>query len=326
MGISNFDVIQANLIIGAGIVTQGNVWHVKPRTGSDGNDGKSPKRALQTLAKALSVATADQNDVVFLYAESNTASLTTDYQSATLDWNKNAVHLIGVNGGQFLGQRSRVAFISTYATASNLFTLSANDCMIQGIEFFGGVNSANPLGGVKVTGDRNHFKNCQISGIGHATMDIADAYSLGLSGSENLIEDCYIGLDTVTLGASANSQIVTLAGGTGARNIIRNCIITTYTNHATNNVFLRVPASTIDRFLLLEDCKFLNPIDSGSTALTQAAVIAAGGSPAGTVMLVGSKTGIFGATDWNSTDSGNVTAINGTVTAATYGLAVDVTR
>ena len=46
----------------------------------------------------------------------------------------------------------------------------------------------------------------------------------------------------------------------------------------------------------------------------------------GTVLLVGAKTGVFGATDWNATDSGNVTAINGSVTAGTYGLAVDVTR
>jgi hypothetical protein len=60
--------------------------------------------------------------------------------------------------------------------------------------------------------------------------------------------------------------------------------------------------------------------------MTQGAVVASGGSPAGSVLLVGPGTGLFGATDWNSTDSGNVTAISGTVTAATFGLATDVTR
>jgi hypothetical protein len=29
--------------------TQGNIWHVKPSSGLDGNDGTSPDKALKTL-------------------------------------------------------------------------------------------------------------------------------------------------------------------------------------------------------------------------------------------------------------------------------------
>ena len=128
-------------------------------------------------------------------------------------------------------------------------------------------------------------------------------------------------MDTVTLGAAANSQIVCSAAAT--RNWFRNCRVMTYTNHATNNCFLRAPSGSLDRELVFEDTQFVNPIDSSSTNLTQAFVVVSNG---GTVLLVGAKTGVFGATDWNATDSGNVTAINGSVTAGTYGLAVDVTR
>ena len=98
---------------------QGNVFHVKPSSGNNGNTGDHPDAAFKTLSYALGKATADQNDVILLYAESNTAGSTTDYQSTTLDWNKDMVHLIGVNAGQKLSQRSRVALISTYDTASN---------------------------------------------------------------------------------------------------------------------------------------------------------------------------------------------------------------
>ena len=82
MGVTHFDVVQANVLIGAGLMTQGNVYHVKPSTGSDGHSGTSPDEAVKTVSKALSLCTANQNDVVLLYAQSNTASATTDYQSA----------------------------------------------------------------------------------------------------------------------------------------------------------------------------------------------------------------------------------------------------
>src|SRR5690242_5016946 len=109
--------------------TQGNIYVVNPRYGSDNAPGtfQSP---LQTLAAALDRATAGQNDIIYLCAASNTASLTTSYQTATLNWNKDLVHLIGVNDSPQIGQRSRVAFQAAYNTASNLFTLSANGCLI----------------------------------------------------------------------------------------------------------------------------------------------------------------------------------------------------
>lgn len=316
------DAINA-LISGQGILSQGNVWWVRPTNGADTNDGLSPASAFRSLTAALAAAVANQNDVVLLCAEGNTASVTTNYQAATLNWNKDLVHLIGVNSGPMIGQRSRVALVGTYATASNLFTHSANGCLIVNLEFFAGVASALPTGCLNLTGQRNHFVNCQISGMGNAANDIAGAYSLRLGAAqENLLENCYIGLDTVTLGAAANSQILCASAAT--RNIFKNCKIATYTNHATNNNFLRAPTGSLDRWLMFEDCQFINPIDASSTNLTQAMIVAS--DAGGSVLLVGSKTGVLGATDWNSTDSGNVTAVNGTVTAGTFGLAVDVTR
>jgi len=259
MGTTNFDVIQANAIIGANVLTQGKIWHVKPGTGSDGNTGRSPSKALATLTKALSLATADQNDVVLLYAQSNSAGSTTarvtTAGAAALDWNKNLVHLIGVNNNGFIGQRSRIAFDADFVTATNLFTLSAAGCLIQNVHFFAGVVDTNPTGCFLMSGERNHIVNCHIAGIGDDANDISGAYSLKLTGHENLFERCVIGLDTIARGTQANSGLLVDGGAT--RNKFSDCLFTAFLEHATNHVHVRLNDTTaIDRWLWFHNCLF----------------------------------------------------------------------
>lgn len=257
MGVTNFDVVQANLFLGGSVLTQGNQFFVKPRTGSDGASGRSPKEALKTLAAALSRCVANQNDIVFLISEHNdTAASTTDQQSATLDWNKDLVHLIGINAGGPVSMRSRIGFTSSYDTASNLFTLSADACRIENIHFFAGVAGTNPTGCMKVTGDRNLIRNCHIAGIGNNNNDIAGAYSLLLdAGHENLFDDCTIGLDTIARGTAANSGL--LVDGSSSRNEFRGCRFIAQVEHATNHVHVRLADTTaIDRYLLFKECVF----------------------------------------------------------------------
>lgn len=257
MGTTNFDVIQANAFLGAQFLTQGRTWYVKPRTGSDGADGKSPRTAFKTLAQALSAATANQNDVVFLFAEGNSSANCTDYQSATLDWNKDLVHLIGVNAGGSISQRSRVALLSTYDTASNLFTLSANGCLIANIAFYAGVAGTNPTGCVKVTGNRNRFVRCHLVGIGNTANDIAGAYSLKLDAAEeNEFDHCVIGLFTVARGAQLNAEI--LFDTAAKENLFENCRIVSQVSHASNHVLVEVADATgVDAFNYFQGCKFL---------------------------------------------------------------------
>ncbi len=236
-------------------VTQGNVYFVKPSSGSDGNDGKTPATAFKTLATALGAATANQNDIIYMFAESNTAANTTDYQSSNLAWNKDAVHLIGVNCMPFMGQRSRIAPLSTATAFADLFTLSANNCMIANIEFFQGAMATNPSAAstcVKVTGQRNHILNCQISGMGDiaGSLDDAGSNSLTLSGSENLFENCYIGLDTVIRATSVTEVVIS----GGARNIFKDCQFETYTSGSTFKM-VSINAAC-DRFIKFLNCDF----------------------------------------------------------------------
>jgi hypothetical protein len=280
-----------------GIMTQGQAWFVKPYSGNDGNSGKRPDRAVKTLAKALSLATADQNDTVYLMAESNTSANTTDYQSSQLDWNKDGVHLIGVNAGSFIGQRSRIAQISTWTSANPLFKLSADNCLIANLGLFSGVADATTLGCMTVTGTRNKIYNCQISGIGNAANDIADAYSLYLNGAaENIFERCYIGLDTIPRSTNTNSEI--RVAGSATRNTFLDCTVVSQIGHATYHPYVYLSGATaIDRWLHFKRCTFLN--FATNYGFTQAVVFLHSATPTAGVIWVETSSAM--ATNWSAT-------------------------
>jgi hypothetical protein len=282
-GISSFGMP----ILGSPFVTQGKYWFVKPSSGSDAWDGTTPDTAFKTLAKALSAATANRNDIVFLFSESDTAASTTDYQSATLDWNKDLVHLVGVGSPSPMSNRARVAFISTYVTASNLFTLSADGCIVNNIAFFAEVASANPTGAFLLTGSRNYIHRCHIAGIGHDTMDTAGAYTLKVDGAQECeFNDCRIGLNTIAAGTAANSEILI---DSATKNVMwRNCHIFRRIEHATNHPLVKLAdATAIEEMIEFEDCRFISTstnygtIQSGAfklTAdLTQGIILISGG-------------------------------------------------
>ncbi len=237
--------------------TQGNVYHVKPYTGSDGDTGLNPNNALKTVLAAYNKCTANRNDIVRFYGEGNSADYCSDRIATTFTWAKDCTHLIGINSGVSVSPRSRIAFKSTYATASNLFTLSASGCYFAHLNFFAGVASTNPTGCLKVTGARNRFERCHIAGIGASTNDIASAYSLMLDAAqENEFDHCRIGLFTIGRGAQLNSEI--LFDGAAKENTFANCAIVSQMTHASNHVLVEVVDATgVDAFNYFEGCKFL---------------------------------------------------------------------
>jgi hypothetical protein len=198
-----------------------------------------------------------------------------------------------------IGQRSRVAFVSTYDTASNLFTLSADNCLIANIEFFAGVAGTNPTGCVLVTGQRNRFFNCQISGIGNAANDISGAYSLkvGYPAAENIFSHCYIGLDTV-IRATATQEIQITGTGTGTRvprTIFEDCFIASYTSGST---FKALATSYADRFVLLKNCTIYTV--QGITSAVAPTGAISNSNLNGMVLL--QNTGVFGYADVTTAD------------------------
>lgn len=265
----------------------------------DINDGLSPQTALKTLAWALLLATADQNDTVVLYAQSNTAAYTFDMMTSALDWNKNGVHIFGVCAEDFIGQRAGLRMATTTTAITDMFTVSAHNCLIANMQIFQGdytLASGSPRALV-VSGMRNRFVNCQISGAGDTggSMDVAGARSLAVTGAENLFRHCYIGLNTVIRGTMTTEVYLT----TGARNVFEDCMIDSYTSLST---FKAVTVGASDRFVMFKN-SILNAVQNITSAVAPTGAIASG-SINGSVLLF--NTGVFGYADVTTNDDSKV--------------------
>lgn len=307
-----------------GLFTTGKVWFLKPGTGSDNNNGKKPNQAVKTWAKAHTLARADKNDIIYVIAEDNSASGTTDYQSSTLTLSKDGVHYVGVNSGSFTGQRSRIAQLSTATGVAPLVTFSASNASMRNIHIFHGVNDAtSKTAAISVTGERNYFYKSHFAGIGHATMDVADNCSLQVSGgAENHFDTCHIGLSTIARGSAANSEI--RLESSAVRNLFTDCVVDTYAE-AAGHQFVLVPTNGLDRWNIFKNTVFVNmPTgDASGTTMTEAFDVVGGGSPDGIIILEGCT--VYGATDWEAaTVSGKVMIRTDGGTAATAGLSADV--
>ena len=303
------------------LLTQGKVLHVKPSSGLDAQDGLSPDTALKTLSKALSLATANKNDIVLLYAENNTAASTFDMLTAALDWNKDGVHLIGVGAGPFIGSRAGLRNATTATTIEDLFTVSADNCLIANIAVFHGdvTSTASAPRAMVVSGTRNRIVNCQISGAGDtgASMDVSGARSLAVTGAENTFVDCYIGLDTVIRGTMAAE----VTGGNIARTIFRGCFLNTYTSLST---FKMVTYTAPDRFILFDDC-VINAVQNITSAVAPTGALAAATSVNGQIMLKNSP--VFGFADVSTADDSKILVYgsgNGTLVGLGLAGTVDV--
>ena len=287
-------------VVGSSFPTQGKVFFIKPSTGVDGNEGTSPERALKTLARALALCTANQNDTVFLMAESNSGATTSDLQTATLDWNKNLTHLIGVCAPTAVSQRARIGNAAASAL-SPVVTVSAAGCMISNVQIINEIADATALLACEVTGQRNYFKNVHFAGITLSTQSAAGAASLKVTaGAENVFENCTIGLDTSSYDADATGLLFDTAA---TRNYFKNCLFQGFLT-ATGYAHVTVADATgIDRWQIFEDCLFV--AESVNSTITQTEVFKIPAISQGKIILKNSTAfSDGGAVDWDSNDRG----------------------
>ena len=337
-GVSSFGVPVLGGIMG--IPYTGNYWFVDPVNGLDGNQGSSPGQALQSLYRAVALAADGNNDVVVLIGNgqsSGTARLslaaaqavTPAATTGVLNWNKNALHLIGVGAPSRVSQRARIApptGVYTAATfgSGNFVVVTGSGCMFSNVSLFHGFST----GGVSQicwtdNGQRNAYWNMDFGGMGDAA-SAGDAGSrsvkIGLAGTgENSFYSCNFGLDTVTRGAFANATLE-LAGGT-PRNMFQNCSFLMDTTASNPLHILGTGASCIDREQIFQDCSFLNSIKSGATTITEVGSLTSA-SPGGYILLKSCTS--VGATKWGDTNFlANSYVDGGAPTAASTGLGVN---
>lgn len=287
-GITSFGVPVLGTI--GGLPFTGNYYFVDPVNGADGNEG-TPELPLKTLYGALAKCTAGNNDVVVLIgngtstgsARLSTAlaqSINSAATTGTLNWNKDATHLIGVAAPTSVAQRARIAPpTGTYTAAtfnSDAFiNVTASGCYFANLSVFCGFStgSASMIAWTD-SGSRNAYSNVNIYGMADAaSAGGANARTLKLNGGgEHTFINCTLGGDTVA--RSAANATVELAGGT-ARNSFIDCTFPFQCSAGTPLGLKVGAASGMDRYALFKNCSIINNIGSTSTSMTAFATLAA---------------------------------------------------
>lgn len=298
--------------------SQGRSYFVNPAAGADSNDGLTPQTAKLTLAAAYGLCQAGKNDIVYLLADGATTGTARVNESFT--WSKNQTHLIGICAPVMVSQRSRIAPSSGTTAFTPFFTVSGSGCIFQNVQWFMGFSTGTTSQiGMVVSGSRNYFGNCHIAGMGdNESAQSAGSRSLKVTGSENVWENCTVGVDTITR-TQANASLEFASGST--RNVFRNCWFPFQTSAAGVLGILGTGAACIDRFNLFDNCTFFNGIKSTSTTMTVLTSLTSA-SPGG--LLLFKQCCLVGITDYGDTNGLANSYIDGfTGAAATSGIAVN---
>jgi len=320
MGITHLSGLE---VAGVPIITSGgaplytgNWWFVNESTGSDGNTGASDN-PFKTLGQAISVAQANNNDVV---AFEGTIHLT-----STLTWNKNQVHLIGMCAPLMRGKRARISVSGTTAF-SPMVSVTGSGCNFRNFGTFYGFNSAsNNAIPWQDTGGRNSYDVVEFLGFGDGTastgtanLTAARSFVLNTSTGETTFRKCVFGVDTVARGA-ANFNVEILGGA--PRITFEDCDFEALlASGGTGGSFLKIGAAGIDRYVNFKNCRFLSDVKSTGSTMTQAFNIS--GTAGGLIMMDQCTT--VGATHLETTPT-NIIFVNNSApsTVADVGIAVN---
>lgn len=253
---------------GAAANFTGTKFWLDPTNGSDGNDGTAPDKAFQTLPTAYAALTDGKNDVLYYIPGSSSISL-----SAEFVWAKSYTHFVGVCAPVFTGQRARI-----FATAGNLdldplILISGSGCHFENLRVFLGVDDAQALKAVKVTGNYNSFVNCEFVGGGHATCAVDGAASLLIDGGgENSFIHCSFGTTTI---AGATGVSVLLFDNLAKRNYFEDCLFKLRAGDTASNLVEITGADGVEDYQIFKNCSFLSTSVNQATQMASAFVIPA---------------------------------------------------
>ena len=317
----------------------GKTFWVDPVNGADGNTGRKPTNAFQTLYAAHAACTSGNNDVVYLIGNgaasgsarlslANAQSVDSTATAGTLNWTKSATHLIGICAPTNVAQRARIAPPSgTYTQATfgsgNFVVVSGSGCYFANFSVFNGFSTGgtNQIAWTD-NGSRNNYVNVNIFGMADAASAQntgSRSLKVGSAGSgENSFLNCVIGGDTVTR-TVANASLE-LAGGT-PRNTFTNCTFPFQTSNAGVLGILGTGNACVDRWNQFVNCRFINNIKSTSTAMTVLTSFTTA-SPGGLLLMTDCT--LVGIGEFGDTNGlANTYIDGGTVTAGSSGIAVN---
>lgn len=288
---------------GTGIIPPftGNYFFVKETTTIGASAGQgTAQQPFNTISQALAQCTSGNNDVIFLIG--------TVHVTASIAWNKNNTHLVGLCAPIKRGKRARIS-VSGTTGFNNLVNVTANGCYFKNFgTFYGFANASSALVAWEDDGGRNSYDNVEFLGFGDGTASTgtsnltgARAFKMNTSTGESTWRNCVFGVDTTV--RNATNYTLEIAGG-APRLTFENCDFESdlgASGGASSHVL--IGAAGIDRYCNFRNCLFLDStLSGGATAMAQVFNVNAA---AGGVVLMDSCTS-FGATAWETAPSGSI--------------------
>src|SRR3989344_56406 len=180
--------------------TLGNIWYWDPAGGLDTNDGLQPSTAVLTFAKAQTLATAGNNDIIFCLSTAS-GGITTVPESLTITKNN-----LKVRGPGYPFQ------IKPTLSSTVPITVTADNVEVSGL--YVQPTAGGSVNGITITGDNALVKDCWIN--------TATANGIDLSSSTRTsIQTCAIESSTsngINIGNSVSQSIIStcIISGSGA--------------------------------------------------------------------------------------------------------------
>jgi len=257
-GISSYGIpVLNNLPVALGAGGLGKIYYVDATNGSDGNTGREPSAAFKTVAKALSVVTSNNHDVVVLSANSGHAV------TAMLDISKNRVHFIGLDGrtGFGMGARARVTMgVTTAATDIAVMKNTGVGNTFTNIKFDSSNTVAESLYTVAEGGEYTVYNQCEF--YKSTDLDGTAAAEVLNNGDSTQWIRCTFGS---TANIIADDKIrpnmlltATLSGKKMRDNIIDQCLFLVKSAGTEAVRIYGANATDVERMLLVKDSIFLS--------------------------------------------------------------------
>lgn len=204
-----------------------------------------PEYFHSSISTAYALCTGGRNEVLLITPDSHA-------QAAALTFSKNMVHVIGMYGEAFQNHRSRVGHS---VTVSPLVTVSGQGSTFANLYFPYGLANATDLILLRVTGNRNTFKNCHFLPTNATPLDEAGFILIDLQAAETYFKNCYFGGDTVAW--SAGTMVNFAASAEPPRVVFENCIFV-MNSDAAGVTFLKTVAGLGRCTIVFKNCQLVN--------------------------------------------------------------------
>src|SRR3990167_1419526 len=210
------DMVRAN------VLTNGEIFWVVEDSDTDFSvltQRYGNKNVFTTLNAAYAAATTNRNDVIFLSGN------TTHALSSGLEWTKNRIHVIGLDGGDRLVQQGSKVQTATAETDAYVIKNTGVRNTFRNVKFIQAGTDATALHVLEEGGEGNLYVNTSFTFGVASNLDLTTAIEVVMGGDSDTFINCQFGVDTLLTSAARSVMLIdqVTSGQECKSNVFKDC-------------------------------------------------------------------------------------------------------